>query len=1022
VTACAGCGAQLGDDARFCSDCGAAVTAAPVRHERKLATVLFADLVGSTAYAAARDPELVRDTLDSYYAAMTALVQENAGNVEKFIGDAVVAVFGAPLAREDHAERALDTALRMQQRFTELFGGELALRIGVNTGEFVVGRGGEREGYVTGDAVNVAARLEQAAPAGEVLVGERAVAAVGSAFEFGEPLVIEAKGKPEGVPARRLLRLVSATRPRDRFTATFVGREDELDALMSAWRSCTRQARPGLALVVGDPGVGKTSLVSQFRSRVAAEARIRTGRCLSFGRNATFGALAELLGEDASDAIARREILGLTLGLPVPSALDPRAAAEQLREAWTDLVTELARNQPLLLVVEDVHWASRPVIGILERVLTDAAGAVLILATTRPEHPPMPEGGIAINLQPLPAGEVAALLTRLVGDELPLLARDAICRVAEGNPFFLEEVLASLIDRGLLCRRDGGWEWRGGSDALDVPDTIQSLLAARIDLLPEVAKATLQAASVVGRVVEPAAIRALAGTNDTAELVARDFLRPQPGALSFKHALTREVAYAMLPKARRATLHAKYASWLCDSADAEPAPGLVAHHYWHAVDPTVADLAWRGQGDDLRRLQEAALRWLRRAADVATDRHDIDGALTFLEHATQLAPEDPTVWRAISRANALKYAGPAYWEAMQRAIELTADPETLAEMYGELAVESSLRGAMWPKRPSPELLQGWVERALSLAPPGTRAQAMAVLGQAWIADDPARVDEAVEVTERLGDVDLISYSFYARSSTHTEFGDYRAAYEWARRREQFVGTIRDPDHLATIYQVCVGAAIGVARFVEAEQYVQRAADIAERLSPHHAVHLMGSRVAVWEAIGDWAAVRETQPEIERVVAANAATPCSYNARLLLSCAVACAAGGLDDETRRLERQTLALDLEDYRMWFDPLRAQLALWRGDTAALHALLPDMNSWAMPLFVHCFGVVMQLETLLALGRHDEATKVAAERGQPGSYLEPFALRAMGIARDDGDLRARAHQLFGKLGLSEPDGGGGR
>ncbi len=1010
----------MADDARFCSGCGAEIKRVrESEKERKLATLLFADLVGSTAYAAARDAELVRDTLDRYYDAMTAIVVEHGGSVEKFIGDAVVAVFGAPQAREDHAERALDVALRMQQRFDELFGAELSLRIGVNTGEFVVGRASSLEGYVTGDAVNVAARLEQAAGAGEVFVGERTVAAVGSAFEFDEVQVVEAKGKPEGVPARRLVRLLAPVRPRDRFMAAFIGREEELESLRTRWQECARRSRPGLSIVLGDPGVGKTTLVSQLRAHLAGEATVRVGRCVSFGRNATFSALADILGEDADDAVARREILAMALGGAAPAGVDPRVAAEQLRAAWADHVTELAARGPVLLIVEDIHWASAPLIAVIERMLADVTGPVLVLATSRPEHPPLPEGGHVIPLHPLSDAHIEALLMRLVGGDLPAPARARISRIAEGNPFFLEEVLAALIDQGTLVRHDQGWEWLGDVDTLEVPDTVQALLAARLDLLPGAAKQAVQVAAVIGRVVDPAAIRELADGGDTSEAVARDFLRWEGDALVFKHALTREVAYSSLPKTRRAVLHAHYASWLSARGEDDTPPGLLAHHYWLAVDPAIAELAWRGREDDLSTLRRTALDWLRRAADAEIARYDIGAALTFLDQASRLAPDDAALWRTIGRANALRYAGPAYWESMQRAIELTSDAATLAAMYAELAVESSLRGAMWPKRPPLDLLRSWSERALSLAADGSRAKAQAVLGLALMSDDPGEVDRAVEAAEQLADPDVVSHSYLSRASCHTEFGDYEAAFDWARRREQFVPTINDPDHLSTIYQLCVSTAIGMARFAEANAYVQRMADVCERLTPHHAVHVMGARVSLSEARGDWSAVRALQPEIERMVSTNSVTPCSYNARLLLSCAVACTVTGDEQESGRLEAATSALDLEDYRMWFDPLRAKLALQRGDLAWLTDLAAGAGSWAMPLYVHCFGVAMHLETLLALGELGDAIKLAEARGQPGSYLEPFALRAIGIATNDPGRRSRADELFLAMGLPRPGPG---
>lgn len=1013
---CTNCASAVPDDARFCPNCATPAQAAPTGQERKLATVLFADLAGSTAFASARDPEVVRDTLDRYYDAMTAEVVERGGVVEKFIGDAVVAVFGAPAAREDHAERALDAALAMQQRFAEMFAGQgLGLRVGVNTGEVVVGRAREASSFVSGDTVNVAARLEQAAPTGQVLVGERTVAAVGAAFEFDDLATLEAKGKPEGVPARRLLRMLASHRPRRALAQSFVGRERELAWLRAQFSECVRQRRPRLAVVVGEPGVGKTSLVAEFRSLLSDDIRVRVGRCVSFGRGATFAPLADVLRAEPSTAITTREILRVTLGHPPPGGLDPRVAAERLRTAWAELVTEMATGRTVVLVVEDLHWASSPLLAVLERVLFDARGSVFVLATTRPEHAALPEGGQRLALEPLSPRDIDELLCRLVGTSLPASAHATIVRHAEGNPFFLEEIVASFIDRGLLDGRDGVWTWLGDAARVEVPDSVHALLAARIDLLPPAAKSALQAAALVGRIVDEAALQELGAGEETETLVARGFLRRVGDTLTFKHALTREVAYGSVPKVQRAQLHATLASWLerCAGSSDEQAARL-AQHYAEAVDPQIAELAWRGREDDLRLLRGAALRWLRRAADAAVRAYDIDAALGFLHQAAQLAPFEPQIWWAAGRANALRYAGQAYWESMMRAVELTTDPAALAELYSELALESMMRGAMWPTRPEPGLVEGWTDKALELAPEGSRAQARALVAKSQVTDDLDPALAAITIAERLHDASLVSYAQYSCWGTVTQQADYLAAYEWAQRRQSFLPEISDPDHLATIHQGSAAAALAVGRFEEAEEALHRMAVTAERLSPHHAVHVLGTRLSLCEALGDWAAIQAIREEIERAVAANTQTPCAYNARLLMSCAVACAHAGLDGDAVRLELETEALGLESYRMWFDPLRAQLALHRRDLDRVAALVEDAESWRWPVYVHCIGVTTHLDALLALDRLGDAEREAERHGQPSSYLEPFALRTVARIRNDQALADAAARRFASLGLT--------
>ena len=307
--------------------------------ERKLATILFADLVGSTELGASLDPEHTRDLLDRFYDAMEAEIALGGGTVEKFIGDAVVAVFGAPAAQEDHAERALQVALWMQERLQELFDGRLSLRIGVNSGDVVVGRPREGSSFATGDAVNVAARLEQAAEPGHVLVGERTASLVAGAFELGEPRTVEAKGKEGGVDCRELGRMLAPRRPRGGhgLESSFVGRTRELEWLDAAVARTHAGGRPRLVKVVGEAGMGKTSLVRELQERLPDGTAVRLGRCLSYGRSVTYSALADVLraelglrqedsAEDTLERLAGREILGLTLGLDVAGDLDPRAA------------------------------------------------------------------------------------------------------------------------------------------------------------------------------------------------------------------------------------------------------------------------------------------------------------------------------------------------------------------------------------------------------------------------------------------------------------------------------------------------------------------------------------------------------------------------------------------------------------------------------------------------------------------------------------------------------------------------
>ncbi len=340
--------------------------------ERKLVTVLFADLVGSTALAGDEDPERVRARLERFYEAMSEEIERTGGTIEKFAGDAVMAAFGATVAHEDHVERALHTALAMQRRLEQTFGDELSLRIGVNSGEVVVGAAREGSSFVSGDAVNVAARLEQAAAPGETLVGERAAAVAAGAFEFEAPTLVEAKGKPGGLECRKLVRALSLMRPRGvpGLKRAFVGRDRQLDQLREVFARAVEGGEPQFVTIMGEPGVGKTRLVRELWEWLGGEpvdSVRRTGRCLPYGLARTYGPIGEILKEhfgildsDSTERIVallgEQELLGLALGLDVAGELHPLDARDRLHDAWIDFVAELASERPLVLLVEDLHW------------------------------------------------------------------------------------------------------------------------------------------------------------------------------------------------------------------------------------------------------------------------------------------------------------------------------------------------------------------------------------------------------------------------------------------------------------------------------------------------------------------------------------------------------------------------------------------------------------------------------------------------------------------------------------------
>jgi class 3 adenylate cyclase/tetratricopeptide (TPR) repeat protein len=1050
---CANCGKPLPSAARFCSSCGAPVSATPgqaQQEERKLVTVLFADLVGSTALAGSQDPERTRARLNRFYDAMAGEIEDTGGTVEKFVGDAVMAVFGAPAAHEDHAERALHAALSMQRRLGELFGDSLSLRIGVNTGDVVVGQPREGSSFVSGDAVNVAARLEQAASPGEILVGQRTADAAGGAFEFESQRTVEAKGKSGGVACRRLVRAMSLMRPRGvgGLNHAFVGRDAELDALRAAYARAVAEARPRFVTVLGEVGVGKTSLIREFWEWLAVEPAgplRRVGRCAPYGHGATYAPLGEIVREhlgllesDAPETVrsrlGAREILGVTLGLEPPPNLHPLAARDRLHQAWVSFLSELVAERPAVVLVEDVHWADESLLELLEAGLEEVHGPLLLISTARPELAHRAQGSSrradleTLWLEPLSSSESARLLDELVPTELPQTMRDDVLRRAEGNPFFVEELVRTLIDKGLLRRQDGGWVADQPHSELVIPDNVQSVLAARIDLLGPADKAALQAAAVIGRTFWSGPVYdLLEGVEpDLRLLEERDFIRRRPSSsiagereFAIKHALTREVAYASLPKASRARLHARFAEWLDRAGEGrDEHAALLAHHYWEAVRPEDADLAWAEDEPEATRLRHSAVMWLRRAGELAVGRYEIEEALALLNRALALEPPRPEqveIWEEVAHANALFFDGDAFSEAIQQAIDLSPTREGTADLIAELAFQTMVRSGMWRVLPDPQLVDGWIESALEVAEVDSKRRAKALIARCYhdYRKSPELARESSGIAERLGEAGLRSYGFDVRGLTAFAAGDYDEALTWQRSRVRLVHELDDPDHQADIYANAIPPAVALCEFEEARRYTQRQLELTRTLSPHHKLHGISAAIELEELLGNWSRIRALQGEVEQAVAENGATPCVRNERSLLVCALANAYEGDDQESRRLEELADAQGMQGYGTVVGAPRAQLALHRRDTRMVAALLGEPAVRRTTWFL-LSSLATHFDLLAALG---ETARVEAETRRhvrPGRYLEPFALRALGLVRNDSRLVEQAASRFETLGLT--------
>jgi class 3 adenylate cyclase/tetratricopeptide (TPR) repeat protein len=588
--------------------------------QRKTVTVIFCDVTGSTALGESTDPEALRAVLARYFERMRGIVEAHGGSVEKFIGDAVMAVFGVPVVHEDDALRACRAAVEMRDAFPEL---GISGRIGVNTGEVVTGT---EERLATGDAVNVAARLEQAAQPGEVLVGAATLALVAAAVE-GEPVEpLEVKGKSDPVPAFRLLGVRERGEPR--FATPMVGRNTELRRLRDAFQQAVHDRSSQLFTVLGSAGVGKSRLAAEFLAGL--DARVVRGRCLSYGEGITYWPIVEILKQlgtlpEGDPARPLRFVLGES-ELP--------AAPDEIAWGFRKLLEQEAQEQPLVCLLDDLHWGEETLLDLIEHVADLSRDApLLLLCMARPElleRRPSWGGGkwnaTTVLLEPLDAAETELLIAELggVSDEL----RERILQVAEGNPLFLEEMLALLRD--------------SGNAEVEVPPTIQALLAARLDQLDPAERSVLERGSVEGRTFHRGAVAAMSDSDGFIDqrlvaLVRKELVRPDRAQLTgddayrFRHLLIRDAAYDALPKATRADLHRRFAEWLAQHGqNMVELDEILGYH----LEQAALYLAELGRED--KELALAAGERLGVAGSRAYWRGDFRAAVALLERALTL--------------------------------------------------------------------------------------------------------------------------------------------------------------------------------------------------------------------------------------------------------------------------------------------------------------------------------------------------------------------------------------------------
>jgi class 3 adenylate cyclase/tetratricopeptide (TPR) repeat protein len=810
VASCPACGEANPDHARFCLKCGTALTQAGQRgEERKLVSVLFVDLVGFTSRSDRADPEDVRDTLQLYHSRVKEQIERYGGTVEKFIGDAVMAVFGAPVAHGDDAERAARAGLRVLEAIGELNREQPALdlsaRAAVATGEAVVAVGSVPElgeALAMGDVVNTASRLQSAAPTGQLIVGEETYRATRNVIAYEEMDSILAKGKRE--PVRAWLAVAPLAGPAERpvTSAPMVGRDREMALVESIWDRAVAERRPHLVTVIGPAGIGKSRLVREISSSIGDRGgRAVRGRCLPYETRAVYGAFSqhvkqiagvfehdppetarEKLAHTVAALVPEQEApeltryLSLLLGLGVDEPVDQRVL---LFFAARRFIERLASQQPTLFVFEDVHWADGGELDLLEYLGSHVREAsALLLALARPElldRKPTWGSGLGaqttISLEPLSSSDASAIAAHVLAGALDAQSKSAVARlveVAEGNPLFVEELTASLLE--------------GAQRTGELPTTVKSAIASRLDALPPDARALLLDASVIGKTFWRGALQALGAAYPIDEaleaLEARDLIRREPLSrvrgdteFTFKHMLIRDVAYATLPRGGRRERHAAIARYIEEAGpqQAKDLAWLLAHH-------------WREAGEPNR-----AIDYLLLAAEAARDSWATEETIRLFESALDLATDEGT------RAHIRLLRGLALVRLEEYERAETELGELLPELEGLDELEAVLgrgRAAEWTEQT--DLALEMAERAIALAEHldarellgpahGRLSQAYAMRGDDGDLDRAKEIgDKALEIWIPTTRTDELAEHNFMHAHTHYWIGGYDRALELSR--------------------------------------------------------------------------------------------------------------------------------------------------------------------------------------------------------------------------------------------------
>jgi class 3 adenylate cyclase/tetratricopeptide (TPR) repeat protein len=889
VLTCPSCRQENPEGFRFCGACGAPLVAQPAerREERKVVTVVFCDLVGSTARAEVMDPEDVRALLSGYHERVRFELERFGGTVEKFIGDAVMALFGAPAAHEDDPERAVRAALAIRDWARDET--ELQVRIGITTGEALVAiasRPERGEGMAAGDVVNTAARLQAAAPVDGILVDETTFRATERIIDYAPARAVEAKGKKEPVAAREVVQ------PRSRFgvdvrqigTTPLVGRKRERTVLTEALARVKEERSPQLVTLVGVPGIGKSRLVWELFRHIEAGSELvtwRQGRSLPYGEGVAFWALGEIVKAQAgileTDAEANTAAkLERAVWALVADERDATWVERHLRPlvglesdaggdrgeafaAWSRFVEALGEQRPLVLVFEDLHFADDSLLDFVDYLADWATGIpLLIVGTARPEllaRRASWGGGkpnaLTISLSPLSDEETASLVHALLERSvLDAELQQTLLERAGGNPLYAEE-FARLV--------------AAGREPAELPETVQGIVAARLDLLPSDEKRLLQDASVVGKVFWLGALASMDGTERETlvqrlhALERKEFLRreraPSVAAeteYAFRHVLVRDVAYGQIPRAERGEKHRLAAAWIESLGRPEDHAELLAHHYLSALELAAAT------GAETTSFVERGRAALRDAGDRALTLHAYPSAIRFYEMAIGLWPEDdrdmPELMFSFGRA--LATAGD---ERADDALQGARNALIAAGAGARAAEACALLGEHWWHRAQRERSRGHLDQARRLvdaeAPSPSKARVLSQVSRylmlAGEHESAVRVGrEALAMAEELALDDVRAHALNNIGSARCNAGDVGGIVD-VERSIEIASAINSPE-LARAYNNLSNLLGMLGQIQRALELRRKAVQVGERFGNRNLARFARVAVTVWDCqLGNW---------------------------------------------------------------------------------------------------------------------------------------------------------------------------